>query len=250
MIQPFLEALAIPDQCVLNKPIFKKLFYENAELDLTSKKILKEDIDKIKWLYTLKPSTININAYRDTEREYDEIAYLQIDLSNTARLQKIATFVNKAIPYPMVILFSFNDSLSIAIADKRINQSDKSKWVIEDMWITDWFNPNMPNEFQAQFMRDITVKNLSFVNFYALYTDIKNRVIALNSATRSGKYQLVSTQKTETRRLNMIRIAELEKDIAELRSTLNKETQFNKKLDFNVSVKKCQEAIKKLEYEL
>ena len=250
MIHPFLEALAIPDQCVLNKPIFKKLFYDNGDLDLSSKKTLKEDIDKIKWLYTLKPATVNINPYRDAEREYDEIAYLQIDLNNATRLQKIATFINKAIPYPLLILFAFDDKLSIAIADKRINQADKSKWVLEDIWITDWFNPSAPNEFQAQFMQDMAMKNLSFMNFYALYMDIRNRVIALNAASRSGRYQLESFEKTETRRQSLSRIVELEREITELRSALKKETQFNKKLDFNVTVKKCQETIKQLESEL
>jgi len=250
MTQTFYDYMAIPEKCLLNKPLFKKLFQEHADLDITDKKALKDDIDKIRWVYTLKPSTVNITAYRDDVREYDEIAIIQIDLTSNMRAQRIAAFVNKAIPYPVVIVFSFADTIAISVADKRINQADKSKWVIEDAWMTAWFNPDAPNEAQQKFMQDMTIKSLSFVNFYAFYTDIKNRVIALNSATRSGSYKMVSAEKTKDRRENLTKITELEREITELRSALKKETQFNKKLELNVSVKERQEAIKQLEQAL
>lgn len=247
MTQTFYDYMAIPEKCLLNKPLFKKLFQEHADLDITDKKALKDDIDKIRWVYTLKPSTLNIEPYRDDVREYDEIAIIQIDLSSTARAQRISTIANKAIPYPIVLLFNFADTIAISVADKRINQADKSKWVVEDAWMTEWFNPDAPNETQQNFMQDMTIKSLSFVNFYAFYTDIKNRVIALNSATRSGSYQIVSAEKTKDRRESLTKITELEREITELRSALKKETQFNKKLELNVSVKERQEAIKQLE---
>lgn len=250
MTQTLYDYMAIPEKCLLNKPLFKKLFQEHADLDITDKKALKDDIDKIRWVYTLKPSTLNIEPYRDDVREYDEIAIIQIDLTSAARAQRIAAFVNKAIPYPVMIVFSFADTIAISVADKRINQADKSKWVIEDAWITAWFNPDAPNEAQQKFMQDMTIKSLSFVNFHAFYTDIKNRVIALNSATRSGSYQIVSAEKTKDRRESLTKITELEREITELRSALKKETQFNKKLELNVSVKERQETIKQLEQDL
>lgn len=164
MIQTFYDHMGIPEKCVLNKPLFKKLFQEHADLDITDKKALKDDIDKIRWVHTLKPATINIAAYHDNEREYDEVAVIQIDLSSTNRAQRIAGFVNKAIPYPIVLIFNFADTIAISVADKRINQADKSKWVVEDSWMTEWFNPDAPNESQQKFMQDMAIKSLSFVN--------------------------------------------------------------------------------------
>ena len=58
MIQTLIKHFEIPEKCFLNKTLFKKLFQENADLDITDKKALKDDIEKIRWLYTLKPSTI------------------------------------------------------------------------------------------------------------------------------------------------------------------------------------------------
>lgn len=250
MIQPFLEALAIPNTCTVNKPIFKKHFYENTDLDPTSKKALRADINKIKWLYALKPSTVNCNAYRDAEREYDEIAYLQIELSNTIRRQKIATFVNKAIPYPLVILFTFDNHISIAIADKRINQADKTKWVIEDIWITHWFNPRMPNEHQTQFMQDMTMKNLSFSNFYAFYTDIKHRVIALNASDKSGFYRLTSHDTTINRANALRELDKLEQEKSELQNKLAKETQIGQQVEISTKIKQYADQITSLKEKL
>ena len=250
MTQTFYDHMDIPEKCLLNKSLFKKLFKEHTNLDITDKKALKDDIDKIRWVYTLRPSTVNISAYRDDIREYEEVAIIQIDLYSTNRTERIAAFVNKAIPYPIVLIFSFADMLAISVADKRIHQVDKSKRVVEDAWMTEWFNPDEPNEIQQKFMQNMAIKNLSFVNFYAFYTDIKNRVIALNSATRSGHYQIGSEEKIEDWRENLMKISTLEKEIIELRSTLKKETQFNKKLELNVSIKEKQDFIRKLEQDL
>lgn len=250
MTEAFYDYMNIPKKCLLNKSLFKKLFQEHADLDITDKKALKDDVDKIRWVYTLKPSTVNIAAYSDDVREYDEIAIIQVDLSSANRAQRIAAFVNKAIPYPIVLIFNFANTIAISVADKCINQTDKSKWIVQDAWMTEWFDPNTPNEVQQQFMQGMSIKSLSFVNFYAFYTDIKSRVVALSAASRSGSYQVVSHEKEEDRRENLKRITELEKEITELRSALKKEMQFNKKLKLNVLVKECQEAIEQLEQSL
>ena len=250
MIQSLYEHMAIPEACLLNKPLFKKLFQEHADLNSTDEKALKDDIRRIRWVYTLKPATVNIAAYSDDASEYDEVAIIQVDLHSANRAQRIAAFINKAIPYPIILVFSFADTIAISVADKRINQADSSKSVIEDAWMTAWFNPDTPSAAQQQFMQDLAFKNLSFVNFYAFYTDVKNLVLALNSAARSGNYQIVSAERTKDRHKILTKIAELEREILELRSALRKEVQFNKKLELNISVKERQDAIKQLEQDL
>lgn len=250
MTQALYDHMAIPEKCLLNKPLFKKLFQEHADLDITDKKALKDDIDKIRWVYTLKPSTLNIEPYRDDVREYDEIAIIQIDLTSAVRAQRIAAFVNKAIPYPVVIVFSFVDTMALSLADKRINQADKSKWVIEDAWMTAWFNPDAPNEAQQKFMQDMTIKSLSFVNFYAFYTDIKSRIIALNTADRSGSYTLTSGDGTINRADSLRQLDRLEQEKAELQSKLAKEKQMGRQVEMTTRIKKMADQINGLKERL
>jgi hypothetical protein len=140
--EAILEGLNVPNSCVLNKPLFKKMFQEHADLDAKDKKALKDDVDKIRWLYTLKPSTINIGPYSDDLRDYGELACLHVELNNTKSAERIGQMVNRAIPYPLVIFFVFSENkgtettgeadikvcekehaheqLAICLADKRI----------------------------------------------------------------------------------------------------------------------------------
>ena len=80
-LEGFIDHLSIPRSCELNKPVFKKLFLENGVLDIADKTALKDDVDKIRWLYTLKGATINVASYVDSERDFSEIAVLQVELT-------------------------------------------------------------------------------------------------------------------------------------------------------------------------
>ena len=135
-LDSLLQHLEIPKACELNKPVYKKLFLDNGVLGAADKKCLKDDVNRVRWLYTLKPSTINIAPYADAVREYPEVAILQVELANPNRIGRIAHFINRSIPYPIVLLFTLDvdgqTSVALSLADKRINQADKEKWVLED----------------------------------------------------------------------------------------------------------------------
>ena len=250
MSQAFYDALAIPSACELGKPIFKKLFLENGDLDVTDKKTLKDDIDRIRWLYTLKPSTLNVPAYMQDGLEYPEVAVLQFDLSNPTRAKRIASFVHRAIPYPLLLVLVHGETFAVGVANKRISQANKSKWVIEDEWLTGWIDATAPTNVQSQFMADCRLKNLSSLNFYAFYQSLVARVVALNAATRSGTYAAGTAEKTTDRRLVLAEIAALEREIAELRTQLKAETQFNRKLELNMAIKTRTDTVKTLENRL
>lgn len=250
MTQILLNAMAIPAACELNKPVFKKMFLENGELDATEKKALSNDIERIRWLYTLKPNTINIPKFEDGNVEYQEVDVLQVDLTSPARARRIASFINKAIPYPLFLIFSQTGTFAVSVANKRINQADKAKWVIDEEWMTDWISEVSPSDIQSKFIKDCALKNLSSLNFYAFYQDMVSRVVALNAASRSGLYEAPTREKTEARRVQLREIAELERQAAQLRAALKQETQFNRKLELNMAIKERTDAIKFLEEKL
>ena len=180
-IQDFLDHLSIPKSCELNKPVFKKMFLDSGVLNAADKSCLKEDVDKIRWLYTLKPSTINIAAYIDEHREYSEIAVLLVELSSPARIKRVAQFMQRSIPYPLVLFFTCDiegqESLAISLSDKRINQADKEKWVVEDSIQADWINLSEQSEADTVFLNSLAINNLSFKNIWEFYKTFTERVI-------------------------------------------------------------------------
>ena len=152
--ESFLEYINIPAACKLNKPVYKKMLLDSGVLDAADKTALKDDVEKIRWLYTLKPSTINIASYQDTEREYSEIAVLHVELANIKRQKRLANIFNKAIPYPLVLFFTSMDEeiekLTISLTDKRINLVDKEKWVFGHSLHTSWIGLSKSNAQQEQ----------------------------------------------------------------------------------------------------
>lgn len=240
-IQPLLDKLNIPESCRLNKRVFKKLFEENAKLDATDKKALSEDVEEIRWIYTLKPATINIARHQDDVYDYPEIAFLHISLKSTKRLRRLAHVAQHAIPYPLILIFSHGDKVALSVADKRINQADREKWVIEQSWFTDWIDLQAPEEHQKAYLEDCDIHNLPFKNFYDFYRGFQDRIITLNCADKTGYYQ---PDANPDRREYLGEIERLEREIAELRNTLKKESQFNRRTELNMKIKNRVDQIK------
>ena len=253
MIQSFDDLLAhmdFPKSCKLDKPVFKKLFADNGVLNATDKKCLKDDVVKVRWLYTLKPSTINIAEYADGERDYSEVAVLNVELSNTSRTARIAQFINRAIPYPLVLLFTAkvngSTSLAISLVEKRINQADKEKWVLEESVSSPWLKLSEQSELESEFVHSLKITDLPFTNFWRFYQGLKERVIAINCAVHSGDFTLSCNSGSGNLDNRLEKLRELEKlDVqkVQIANKLKKEKQMGRQIELNSLVKAMNDRI-------
>lgn len=239
----FFSKLEIPDPCYLGKRIFKKLFYENTKLNATDKKAFVNDIEEIEWIYTLKPETINIQRYEDDEHEYLEVAIIQVKLKENFRYKRIAEIIQRSIPYPLVIVFRHNDSIALNLALKRINRADQNKIMVKEFHYADWISLENPLAHEIAFLENLEIKSFSYNNFYEWYADFLQRVVALNCAQISGSYELNYEEPGIDRVEELEQIYNLEQKQIELRSVLKKETQFSKKVDLNIQIKKTTQQI-------
>lgn len=244
-IAAFFEHLALPRSSEVGKRIFKKLFYKNGQLNATDKKAFQEDIDFIEIRNSLSPSSANIQAYRDDENEYEEIQILHVALSSGKRVSRIADVIQKAIPYPVVIVASCNDDICINAALKRINKADQSKLVIEEAHETGWFSLASPEEWQQDFLKQLHATTFSFQNLYDFYTDAVNRIIAFKCASHTGEYTLLPQEggKAPDRASSLQRLEELEKELAGVRNQLKKEKNMGGKVRLNILSKSIKDAI-------
>ncbi len=253
MIQALYDKLAMPDTCHLGKRVFKKLFHENAKLGATDKKALRDDIDTITWVYTLKPVTIPIYAYRDDEREYDEIALLQVDLKTQKRTGRIVEIIHRAIPYPLVLVFVFETSVAISLAHKRFSQAERGAVVAEEFVTTEWIDlgPGSPTPVQQAFLDSLTVTKLPQTHFYAFYSALMDRLIALDCARLTGEYRIeAAVERRESRRERLAQCHELEVRIAEKRAAAKREKQINRLADLNVEIRRLQGRLAEMATEL
>lgn len=250
-LEAFIDHLSIPRYCELNKPVFKKLFLENGVLDIADKTALKDDVDKIRWLYTLKSATINIAGYVDSERDFSEIAVLQVELTSAKRLKRIANFMQRSIPYPLILLFTQGNEICLSVSDKRINQADREKWVVEDILSTDWIDLAAPSAAQADFLKDCHINSFSFANFLSFYKSLVERVIAINCAAHSGRYERDMADNIENKPSEgrLERLRELEKlnlQKTEIANKLKKEKQMGRQVELNTKIKQINDVIEKI----
>lgn len=251
-IEGFYANIGVPEACLLGKRLFKKQFYEHGQLGAADKKAFVEDIEAIDWRYTLKPSTINIPKLEDDAHEYLEIAVLQVALTAAERHVRIAAVIQKAIPYPLLIVFVCGGRLAISAADKRINRSDANKIVVEAVYDTGWIDLAAPTPEQDAFLSDFRAANLSYRNLYDFYQDAVGRIIALNCAAHSGRYEPPGTNtRPKPERLEALRLVEkLQQERTEVRNRLKKEKNLGTQVDLNTRIKQLSDRIEAIRHDL
>jgi hypothetical protein len=229
--------LNIPDSCLIGNTIYKKLIYENADLSTSDKSLFTDTINKVTWLYCLKPETINIPAYKDEVRDYPEIEVIEVLVHKDYNLKRIAEIIMRTIPYPMLLVFKWEDEKQLYVAHQRVSQSDSSRNTIEEFISTDWLDGD-----SALFAK-LDIREMRFTNFFTLYSDIVDTisiykvsdVIADNAPITGAEARALSTQ-----------IEEIDGQITSLRARLKKESQFNRKMELNIEIKRLEQNKNKL----
>ena len=223
--------LNIPEACFIGSTIYKKLFYENADLSTSDKALFTDVINKITWLYCLKPETINVRAYKDEVQDYPEIEVIEVLLHKDHRLKRIAEIIMKTIPYPMLLIFKLVDKRQFYVAHQRISQSDSSRNTIEEFIATDW------QDKDSHLFAKLDIKKMRFTNFYALYSDIVDAISIYKLSTIMPVEDKITGSKARTL---TAKVEAIEDEITSLRSRLKKETQFNRKMELNIAIKKLE----------
>lgn len=249
----FLTSLGMPAASVLNKPLFKRMFLEHADMDATDKKALKEDVEKVRWLYTLKPSTINIAPFSDELHDYGELAVLQVVLTNIKHAERIALFINRAIPYPLVIFFSAitaqaeqTEHFALCLADKRNSKADKDKWVIEDLFLSPWLDLNQPSTTDELFLTSLQLRNLPTTNFLCFYQALINRLIALECAEITGRFNYFDdAEQSYQQRYRLQQHVKTSLLIKHLRTQI-KQAEFSQQVTLNTQIKQHEQTLKQL----
>ena len=280
LIDTVCEHLGFPETTFLGTRITKKMLMDHNYFIGSDQKIITNVIQSIVWQNTLKPETLNIPSFVTDTLEYLEIAVIRVELKcdpeHKSKLKHIAKLLHTAIPYPLILLIELEGELAISLADKRINQADKTKLVIEHIYSSDWFNSQKLTESENHFLNDFSFKNASNLNYFELYYDLISMLIGLEASKISGyyasktinimnhslllggnhktqdfRYRSTFAEKSNHDKTTILRELEgLEVQLVSIRSRLKKETQMNEKLRFNLEAKKIKQKIADIQSQL
>ncbi|WP_315115486.1 DUF4391 domain-containing protein [uncultured Clostridium sp.] len=246
MVSKLYEKMNIPAACEVGNTIFKKLFYENANMSSGDREIFTTHIEKIVWKYSFKEETLNIKAYKTEELDYEEIAVIEISLKEDKKYKRIAEIVQNAMPYPLILIFVKEDEILLNTANKRVNKVDVSKNTVEDYIYSSWINLSNLKNNEEKFLQSLNIKEFSFVNIYKFYCSFLDRINIFNASTITGDFDNLKNKDIEEVNVLNTEIESLNSEIERLRGDLKKEQHFNKRVDINIKIKRIESKINNL----
>lgn len=110
---------------------------------------IKDEFDN-----TINENTI-LKSYLFFSVELENKNYNKTELSNITRE------INKVYKVPIMVLFKYNNFLTIAIQDRRVNKTDSDKHVLEKVTLIKDIDINNPHRGHIEILAD-----LSFINLY------------------------------------------------------------------------------------
>lgn len=226
------DKLNLPAACRVGSPIFKKMLCDKIELSKADKVLLTDAVKRVTWLFCLKSEYIPIRPYQDETRDYQETEILEAELTSEKGLRRIAEIIMRGIPYPMLLIFRLDGQMQVWAAHQRLNLADSEKVTLEDFVTTGWLTDDSP------LWSALDVQKQRFTNFFDFYTDWVDAISIFNA---QGKTQTDGSLTGEEARRLLAEQAQREAEIAALRAELKNETQFNRKVELNMKIKKLEE---------
>jgi len=235
----FYEGLGFPEASLLDKRIFKRMVLEHGELTASDKKTLSDDVTRLTWKYTLKASTVRVLPYEDAEREYLEVAVVEALLGSRTRAARISEMIQRAIPYPVLLVLAEGSGLAVSVAHKRFSLAEKGSIVAEGFLLSPWME-EAPDEVDRAFCEALAFRNLSPVDFYALYRSITDAVLGRCCADLTGRFTMGGDATATDRRARLDEHEALGREVASLRATLRGEERFAEKVELNTQIKELE----------
>jgi hypothetical protein len=237
---PIINALAIPDEALVEQRVPKKLLLEQGAPTAADKRQIQDGIEEMTWVAALKPINIGVPAFQDAVREYLEIAILTVVLRSTAKPPRLIELIHRAIPYPLVLVTEQRDAVTLSLAHKRWSQGEAGRVVIEDVRQVP-LNPDTPSAEEASFLASLAVSRLPARDLFALYDGLLERLAALEAARITGAFVPPgSADRASALRDGLDTHARLQRDLAVLRTQAKKEKQLNRRVELNLEIKRLE----------
>jgi hypothetical protein len=236
----FYELIGLRDRVTpLNRKIDKKMFFEQLEFSSKERQKFTQWIDRVVLTYILASQNINIHPFVDEEKRYENVSFISVSLKKRVtikQVQHLSVLLHESLPNPTVLCFTHEESILICTGLKRINKNNVKNAIIEEIRLTNWLNLKDMEDITDQFIKKIHLSSLSFTTFYHLYSDLHYALQLFDVAKKTG--QFISYEENELQKVTALveQTSKLEAEIEHYRKMIKKESQFNKKVEYNLKV--------------
>lgn len=242
-VKEFLAALDLPASGRVDQRVSKKLLLEYGAPTTADKRIINDGIEELVWLAALKPTTIGVPEYRDEVREYLEIAVLRLTLRTAAKARRLVELVQRAVPYPTLLLTEQGGRLGLSAVHKRWSQGEAGKTVLEGEIVAVEWNAEHDGGSWLAFRDALALGKQPRTTLYALYQGWIDTLLALQAARVTGAFAVAANAKhAAARRDGLHELARLDAESARLRAAAAKEKQMAQRVELNLELKRMEAA--------
>jgi hypothetical protein len=234
-------ALDLPPGARVDRRVPKTLLVEHGAPTAADKRRINEGIEEVQWLAALKPTTISVPVYRDEIREYLEIAVLNAVLRIGAKIDRLAELIHRAVPYPVLLIATEGERLTLSLAHKRWSQGEIGATVLDGDLVTAVIEAGRPDGFVAAFREALALAQQPRVDLYHLYQGWIDALIALLAARVTGVFNTAASPDQAAARRELLRECNrLDVEIVRLRAAAEKERQVPKQVELNLELKRLE----------
>lgn len=198
-----------PKAAAFGRVVSKSKIYDHATPGNKVKNLFVSQVEKIIWSYKLSPETINLPASTGIE----EIQIFTIITRTGEISEEILRTIDKAIPSPILFELQYSGKTRYAASYKRPSEADKNKWVISSYFFSDWIAEDSPKS-------ELPV----VLNMGTLYQSLLAELSPIAIRKRESLDELAA-------RVDLLRVKEREASL--LSNRIDKEKQFNRRVELN-----------------
>lgn len=211
-----------PQKAQFGRVLPKSKIYEYAGANSKLKELFVRHVDQVTWRYKLAPETINVPA----TKAVPEIQVFGITLKTRDLKEDVLRSIDKAIPFPIIYELSHGKKTKVIAAFKRPSEADSGKWVVGSYFASEWMPDSKPRQALP-----ITL------DLGALYEELLRTLIPYPAKAKETLHEQLERAET---------IRSRETELAKAEVTLNKEKQFNRKVEINAKIRTIKQEIAKL----
>lgn len=237
-----IAAICIPADARVDQRVPKKLLVENGAPTAADKSQINDGIDEMRWLAALKPATIGVPVFRDDTREYLEVAVISLTLRAGAKAPRLTELIHRAIPYPLFLIQSRPDGLTLSLAHLRWSQGQSGKTVLDGPLVSTTVDAENPAT--DDFLASLNITSQPRQHLHALYQGWIERFEAHTAARLTGSFTPApDAAAAERRRTALAEHERLTREMASLRARASKETQINRRVELNLQLKQLESRV-------
>lgn len=211
-----------PRQALFGRTIPKSRIYEHAGAGKELKHLFVQQVEQIVWQYKLAPETVNLPG----KPEAPEIQVIDVHLKTGELDNRILATIDKAIPFPLFFQLHRQRQVCLCAAYKRPNAADAGKWMIGDYLNSGWLAADAPRQPLPLAL-----------DLQGLYEQLIRRLLPVPA--RPDEDLLRQLQRWRE-------IGSKRQELKQFQLKLQKEKQFNRKVEINSRIRRIDQELQQL----